>query len=130
MNANNRNFWKNLLLSLAGVVVMAVLVLAVNVLCRAVNLRADFTEGRLYTLSPGTRAILGKLDTPVVIKLYRSRNPAQMPVVMNDFADRVENLLREYRSLAAGKITLQVLNPEPDSDAEDAADVIENHAGF
>ena len=121
MNANNRNFWKNLLLSLAGVVVMAVLVLAVNVLCRAVNLRADFTEGRLYTLSPGTRAILGKLDTPVVIKLYRSRNPAQMPVVMNDFADRVENLLREYRSLAAGKITLQVLNPEPDSDAEDAA---------
>ena len=121
MNSNTRNFWKNIFLSFAGVAVMAVLVLAVNVLCRTGNLRADFTDGKVYTLSPGTHAIIGKLDTPVTLKLYRSRNPAQMPVMMNDFADRVENLLREYRSYAKGKITLQVLNPDPDSDAEDSA---------
>jgi ABC-type uncharacterized transport system involved in gliding motility auxiliary subunit len=36
-------------------------------------------------------------------------------------ADRVEGLLREYRRLSNGRLTLRVLDPEPASDAEDSA---------
>ncbi len=44
-----------------------------------------------------------------------------MPVGLKTFATRVEDLLSEYRSAANGKLVIEKLNPEPDSDAEDSA---------
>jgi ABC-type uncharacterized transport system involved in gliding motility auxiliary subunit len=44
-----------------------------------------------------------------------------MPVGLTIYAQRVEDLLGEYRQAAKGQIEIQRLNPEPDSDAEDSA---------
>jgi ABC-type uncharacterized transport system involved in gliding motility auxiliary subunit len=121
--------FETLLYSAAGVVAMFVILLALNALSGAVKVRADLTEEKAYTLSPGTRAILNKLDTKVTIRFYCTQGENAMPVFLRNYAQRVEDLLGEYRQASKGKIVIQKLNPLPDSDAEDSAqlDRIEGH---
>jgi hypothetical protein len=44
-----------------------------------------------------------------------------MPVFLKTYAQRVEDLLDEYRQASKGQIEIQKLDPVPDSDAEDSA---------
>ena len=87
------------------------------------NRGADFTEKQIHTLSDGTKAILGELDTPVVIRYYASRNTDYMPEEMKLHMRRVDDLLKEYASLSKGKLRIENLDPEPDTDAEDSANL-------
>jgi ABC-type uncharacterized transport system involved in gliding motility auxiliary subunit len=108
------------LLSLGGVVALAAVLIAINYLVGRVPARVDLTEGNVYTLSDGTRNILGKLEAPVKVRLYASQGE-QVPVQLRAFARRVDDLLGEYQQAAKGRIVLERLDPQPDSDAEDAA---------
>lgn len=87
------------------------------------NRGADFTEKQIHTLSDGTRAILGELDTPVVIRYYASRSSDYMPEEIKLHMRRVDDLLKEYASLSNGKLRIENLDPEPDTDAEDSANL-------
>jgi ABC-type uncharacterized transport system involved in gliding motility auxiliary subunit len=87
------------------------------------NRGADFTEKQIHTLSDGTRAILGELDTPVVIRYYASRNTDYMPEELKLHMRRVDDLLKEYASLSKGRLRIENLDPEPDTDAEDSANL-------
>ncbi len=112
-----------LLYSAGGIVAMAVLLVAINLIASEFPARADLTQEKIYTLSPGTRAILGKLDTPVTIRFYCTRNvtPTAESLYLQNYARQVEDLLDEYQQAAHGKIVIQKFDPEPDSDAEDSA---------
>ncbi|MEQ1850925.1 MAG: GldG family protein [Chthoniobacteraceae bacterium] len=109
------------LFSIVGVAVMAVILVAVNWLGSRAKARIDLTAERAYTLSPGTRAILAKLDTPVQVRFYATRGENKMPVFLKQHAQVVQDLLDEFRQVAKGKIEIQKLDPKPDSDAEDSA---------
>jgi ABC-type uncharacterized transport system involved in gliding motility auxiliary subunit len=109
------------LYSTLGVVAMLVIVVAFNLIAARAKARLDLTAERAYTLSPGTRNILAKLDTPVQIRFYCTRGDNRMPVFLKTYAQRVEDLLGEYRQLSKGQIEIQKLDPVPDSDAEDSA---------
>jgi ABC-type uncharacterized transport system involved in gliding motility auxiliary subunit len=109
------------LYSTIGIVAVLLLLVAVNVIAAQVKQRVDLTAEKAYTLSPGTRAILAKRDTPVQIRFYCTRNVSAMPVFLTTYAQRVDDLLSEYRQASKGQIEIQRLNPEPDSDAEDSA---------
>lgn len=87
------------------------------------NRGADFTENKVHTLSDGTRAILTELDTPVVIRYYASRSTDYMPEELKLHMRRVDDLLKEYSSLSKGKLRIENLDPEPDTDAEDSANL-------
>ena len=87
------------------------------------NRGADFTENKVHTLSSGTRAILTELDTPVVIRYYASRSTDYMPEELKLHMRRVDDLLKEYASLSKGKLRIENLDPEPDTDAEDSANL-------
>lgn len=87
------------------------------------NRGADFTQKQIHTLSQGTRAILGELDTPVVIRYYASRNTDYMPEELKLHMRRTDDLLKEYRSLAKGKLRIENFDPQPDTDAEDSANL-------
>jgi len=113
----NRN---SVLFSTAGLVVLLLVLIAFNYLASTAAVRVDLTEGKLYTLSDGTRRVLGRLQTPVKLKLYVSQGEA-MPVPMRSFAKRVEDMVDEFRAAAAGKLIVERYNPRPDSDEEDAA---------
>src|SRR4029077_21282040 len=109
------------LYSFVGVAAMLVLLVVINMIAAHAKQRIDLTADRAYTLSPGTRAILAKIDTPVVIRFYCTRAGTAMPPVLKTYAQRVEDLLGEYRQGDRDKIDIQKLDPEPDSDAEDSS---------
>jgi ABC-type uncharacterized transport system involved in gliding motility auxiliary subunit len=87
------------------------------------NRGADFTENKIHTLSEGTRALVAELDTPVVIRYYASRNTDYMPEEIKLHMRRVDDLLKEYASLSKGKLRIENFDPEPDTDAEDSANL-------
>jgi ABC-type uncharacterized transport system involved in gliding motility auxiliary subunit len=109
------------LYSAAGLAALAVLLVAFNFLASTAALRADLTDGNLYTLSEGTRKILKKLDAPVKLRLYVSKGESAMPVQLRSFAQRVEDVVREFKSVAGANLVIEKYNPKPDSDEEDAA---------
>jgi ABC-type uncharacterized transport system involved in gliding motility auxiliary subunit len=114
---------ETILYSSAGIVVMLVLVIAVNVITGAKPVRADMTQEKAYTLSAGTRAILQKLDTPVKIRFYCTQSDTATPetVYLKDYARQVGDLLQEYQQVAGKNLVIQKFDPQPDSDAEDSA---------
>ncbi|MEI8234877.1 MAG: GldG family protein [Verrucomicrobiota bacterium] len=109
-----------ILYSTLGVAAAFLILVAVNFLAGRVPQRIDLTAEKAYTLSAGTRAILAKLDTPVKVRLYCTRNE-NMPPQLKLYAQQIEDLLNEYRQASKGLVEIQKLNPEPDSDAEDSA---------
>ena len=112
---------ETLLYSTGGVIALLAVLIAANFIVGAFNLRADLTQGHVYTLSPGTRQVLAKLEAPVKLRLYYSQGSEAVPVGLKTFAKRVEDLLNEYKAAGKGKVVIEKFNPEPDSDAEDSA---------
>jgi len=104
-----------------GIAAVLALVVALNFLAGLFKQRIDLTAEKAFTLSQGTREILGKLDTPVQIRLYASLANPDMPVILKNYARQVEDLLSEYQQASKGLVTVQKLDPEPDSEAEDSA---------
>jgi ABC-type uncharacterized transport system involved in gliding motility auxiliary subunit len=114
---------QNLLYSVVGVIAVAVILIAVNLLAGFAKVRSDLTQNKVYTLSDGTKKILQKLDTEVEIRFYYSRENPAVPVPLRAYAQEVEDLLAEYQQYGHGKIKVVKLDPKPDSDAEDSANL-------
>jgi ABC-type uncharacterized transport system involved in gliding motility auxiliary subunit len=112
--------YEHILYSAIGLVALFLLLVAVNFLVSRAPLRADLTEGDLYTLSPGTRKILSNLQSPVKVRLYVSQGES-VPVQLRSFTQRVEDLVREFKGVAGSNLIVERYNPKPDSDEEDAA---------
>ena len=83
--------------------------------------RLDLTENALFTLSPGTRNILAKLDEPVALKFYYSQEQAADSPAVRLLAGRVRDMLEEMVNAANGRLTLEIIDPAPFSEAEDRA---------
>ena len=115
--------FESLLYSIVGVVAVLIILVAINLLGGFFKVRSDLTQNKLYTLSDGTKKILNKLDTPVEIRFYFSRDNASVPVPLRTYAQQVEDLLAEYQQYSHGKIKVVKLDPKPDSDAEDSANL-------
>jgi ABC-type uncharacterized transport system involved in gliding motility auxiliary subunit len=113
----------NWLYSMVGVVALLIIVIAVNVIAGIFKTRTDLTQTHLYTLTDGTKRILGKLDTDVEIRFYFSRDAASMPVPLRTYAQNVQDLLAEYQQNSRGRIKIIKLDPKPDSEAEDSANL-------
>jgi ABC-type uncharacterized transport system involved in gliding motility auxiliary subunit len=113
----------SLLYSVVGVVAVLVLIVGINLLGGLFKFRSDLTENKLYTLSNGTKKILNKLDTDVVIRFYFSKDNASVPVPLRTYAQEVQDLLEEYQQFSHGRIKVVKLDPKPDSDAEDSANL-------
>jgi ABC-2 type transport system permease protein len=111
---------------------LAVLCVLVIALCAILILqktfrraRLDLTQDKIYTLSAGTRHILGQLSQPLTLKLYYSRTAAMKGPdairFFNSYYLYVRDLLEEYGRLSGGKLKLEVIDPRPYSDAEEEA---------
>jgi ABC-type uncharacterized transport system involved in gliding motility auxiliary subunit len=112
---------ESLIYSAGGLVAAFVILLLLNFVLGAVRGRIDFTQGKLHTLSEGTYAVLEKLQSPVRVRLYFSQSESGVPLPMKAYGRRVEDLLGEFRSASRGKVLVEKLDPQPDSDAEDSA---------
>ncbi|MSP04144.1 MAG: ABC transporter [Acetobacteraceae bacterium] len=110
-------------LSSLGVIAAVAIAIGVNLFADAqlTQVRLDLTQQRLYTLSPGTRKILGDLKDPITLRLFYSRKLGSTVPIYGSFADRVQEMLQQYVSLSGGKLKLEIYDPEPFSDTEDRA---------
>jgi len=110
-------------LSIGSLAVAVVLFFAVNIFSEAAltRWRADLTENDLYTLAQGTRTILAEPDEPITLRFFLSDEVARSVPSVAAYAQRVEDLLREYQRYANGRIKLEIIDPEPFSKEEDKA---------
>lgn len=114
--------------STAGITALLVvaIVAVINYLVGGVgfgNFRIDLTEDKLYTLSDGTRNILERInaDTPVTIRYYVSTDDRVMPPMLKTYARTVEDLLLEFEKASNGRLILDKLAPNPNTEDEDRA---------
>lgn len=104
-----------------GLALLAVIVGAANLVISTLPLRKDLTAEKLYTLSDGSKAVLGKLENDVTLKYYFSESAPEMTMTLKDYARQVGNLLAEYARSSNGRLVLEQYDPKPDSDAEEWA---------
>ena len=112
---NRLNAGKLILVAVAFVAT----VIASNHLFRGWHI--DLTENKLYTLSDGTKRILGKLDDPIDLYFYYSDKATGNVQSLRDYANRVRELLEEFEDAADGNINLSVVDPIAFSEEEDQA---------
>jgi ABC-type uncharacterized transport system involved in gliding motility auxiliary subunit/ABC-type transport system involved in multi-copper enzyme maturation permease subunit len=94
-----------------GVGLLAGSLVVVNLLGGYIGGRLDLSPGQAYTLSPGTRRVLGHLDDLVTIKLFAS---AELPTEVALMKRDVDDLLRDVR--AAGHDRVRVIERDPSTD--------------
>jgi ABC-type uncharacterized transport system involved in gliding motility auxiliary subunit len=83
--------------------------------------RVDLTENNIYSISDGTKTLLSELDEPVNLYFFFSDKTSEGITSVRTYAARVQSLLQEYELYSNGKIKLNIINPEPFSEAEDRA---------
>ncbi|MHC4618837.1 MAG: GldG family protein [Planctomycetota bacterium] len=113
--------------AVTAVIFVGIITFCAVILCQNAGerLRVDITEQQLYTLSGGTKAILGKLNQPLRLKLYYTKTAARKAPdqirFYNNYYYFVEALLREYARAAKGMVNLEIIDPRPFSDEEEEA---------
>jgi ABC-type uncharacterized transport system involved in gliding motility auxiliary subunit len=112
-------------LGIAALITIAILANWLVSLTPVGNRGIDFTENKVHTLSDGTKAIIGELDTEVVFRYYASRSSDYMPEQLKVHIRRVDDLLKEYSNISNGKLRIENFDPQPDTDAEDSANLDE-----
>jgi ABC-type uncharacterized transport system involved in gliding motility auxiliary subunit len=113
--------------AILGAVLILIIAFSGISICQNIGSRVkvDVTGQGLYTLSDGTKAILGRLNQPITARLYFARKaamkaPDQIQYFTNYF-EFVKSLLDEYVAHSGGKVKLEVIDPRPFSDDEEQA---------
>ena len=112
--------------AILGIVAVILIVIFSNWLVSSTsigNRNIDLTEDKRHTLTDGTKTILSELDTPVIIRYYATRKSEAMPRRIKAYMRKVDDLLKRYSSLSNGKVRIEHLDPQPDTDAEDSANL-------
>ena len=98
-----------------GTAVIAAGVLVLNLLGGHVRGRLDLTGDRLFTLSDGSREILGDLDDIVNLTLFLSDDlPQEIQVIERD----VRDLVADMEGASDGMLAVREINPD-DGDEEE-----------
>jgi gliding-associated putative ABC transporter substrate-binding component GldG len=106
------------LTSAAGVALVGVSVLLLNVLSNWGYLRWDITSQNAYSLSSASKKLVRTVDDPVIIKVYFSTN---LPSPYNSYARYVRDVLTEYRAASRGKVRFEFVPPQPQREFEERA---------
>ncbi|MFQ5538068.1 MAG: Gldg family protein [Gemmatimonadota bacterium] len=97
---------------------VAVIVVTLNLLGSHIRGRLDLTRDDLYTLSEGSRELLGNLNDIVEITLFASKElPPEIQIQLRD----VRDLLADMKSAANGNLRVREVDPDRDEDARSQA---------
>ena len=110
--------------AILGIFVLLAIVVLANYVFNRVSHRFDLTENNIYTLTEGTKEVLEKVEkigNPVLIRFYAVTDPDYVSQFYLTRAAAVEDFLREYEQRGGGLVEVKRYNPEPYSDAAEAA---------
>ncbi|MBV9968896.1 MAG: GldG family protein [Xanthobacteraceae bacterium] len=101
----------------------AIIFMCVNIVSSQLlgSSRVDLTQQHLYSLSQGTRTLLGELNEPLRFRLFLSGGLTKQAPQLAAFAGRVRSMLDAYVAASNGHIVLEVIDPRPFSEDEDRA---------
>src|SRR6187397_3017446 len=110
-------------LNAAGLAVIGALFVAIILLANLTlrGAQVDLTDGKLYSLSEGTKHIVADLKEPVNLYYFFSENAATPIPQIRNHGVRVQELLEQLVAHSNGKLTLKVIDPQPFSEEEDRA---------
>lgn len=77
------------------------------------DIRWDFSQQKVHTLSPPARQLLTTLEHPLDLYYFNSNNDPKKSQALKRYGERVEDLLKEYEKAAKGMINLHVVDPAP-----------------
>lgn len=104
--------------SLARVLIVPAVLVALNVLATPLVFRWDLTADGQYTLGTASRKVIADLKHPITIKVFFSQEvPVELVGVRQDVAD----LVAEYQRLGHGKVMVEVTDPGTDPAAAQEA---------
>ena len=113
--------------SLLGLPVLLALFFAINIASGSLftSSRIDLTEQQLWTLSDGTREVLGEIGEtgePVTLRLFYSEQLAKEEAPgLDRYAQRVTELLQEFVAASGDALELIRIDPVPYSEEEELA---------
>jgi len=108
--SHGSKLYRNLRLGTAAIVAIAVVA---NLFGGYIPGRLDLTAENLYTLSDGTKRILGDLDDLVTVTLYSSE---ELPAQVRPLARDINDVLRDFDRYGGGNV--QVVRKHPDESEE------------
>ena len=81
-------------------------------------IRFDMTEGNSFTLSKALSRCSQK-EEPIRFDFYKTKSvegvSPQIRMHIQNFGNRVEQLLRQFERASDGKIILDIIDPQPDT---------------
>lgn len=86
--------------------------LLLNMLASGFSWRADFSQGKAYTLSPATKKVIRQLDDVVTVKFYVS---SDLPATLTPAKMSVEDFLKEYKTAGGNRVIVKILDPKKDT---------------
>jgi ABC-type uncharacterized transport system involved in gliding motility auxiliary subunit len=101
----------------------AIIFVCINIMSAQLlrSTRIDLTQQHLYSLSQGTRTLVGDLNEPLRFRLFLSSGLTKQAPQLAAFAGRVRAMLDAYVAASNGHIVLEVIDPRPFSEDEDRA---------
>ncbi|MBH54302.1 MAG: hypothetical protein CMI18_08135 [Opitutaceae bacterium] len=105
---------------IAGFLLILILILT-NMFASLFSWKIDLTSGKIFTLSQGSQQLAAQLEEPVDFVFYFSRTVEDLPISFKNYGTRVEEMLRQFEAASKGMIHLNIINPKPDTEEEEAA---------
>jgi len=106
------------LLSTAGALLVAGCLALAFLLCGRFYLRLDLSQGGLYSLSAGSKKLLQRLQEPIEVQAYFSK---ELPPQYAAQRSYTKDLLREYQAASKGKLRFSFVDLEKEDDARQEA---------
>lgn len=102
---------RRLFFSGAGLALVLCAAASLNVVSHFLYARLDLSDGKVYSISTGTKAVLSRLQDALVIRAYFTPH---LPPPYGIHEQYLRDLLGEYRASGRGRVRVEFLDPDSD----------------
>ena len=95
--------------------------ISLNIIGTTWEYKVDLSSDKAYSLSADASAFASSLKKKASLRLYASKSNPRTPPAVKRYAERIEWLLRDLVAASRGFLSLEVLDPQANSNDEDAA---------
>lgn len=88
-----------------------------------INVRWDVTQDQRYSLTDGSKALLGTLPRQVTLRYYLSERDNTLPIMLRNYSERIESLLYSVEKAGKGKVNVVRMDPQPNTGALESATI-------
>jgi ABC-2 type transport system permease protein len=101
--------------TVAGVILVAAILVLVNVIAAGSFVRLDLTEQKEFTISRATKDVLHDLNDLATITVYMTED---LPPQLSTLRRQISDMLDEYRNYGRGHIQVDFVDPAKDPQVE------------